>query len=193
MKNTIYHMLIAASLLISGNLFSQEETSSSKQALTIAFDPATTALLGGYEIELGFNSNKSRFTAYYIDGTLPIWYGQAEEFESTSHSAIELSYSRFLNEEQKGFSYGIGVGYFKNFQVEDSLGQTLSKNPARIGIKLAYAWYPFDSFPLYIEPTVTLGTLIGDEDLKFTSGQIFDKNSLMGNGPLFNIGYKFNF
>lgn len=33
---------------------------------------------------------------------------------------------------------------------------------------------------------------IGDEDMNFNSGQSFDKKSFIGNGPLFNVGYKFS-
>lgn len=31
-----------------------------------------------------------------------------------------------------------------------------------------------------------------NEDLNFTSGEVFNKKSFIGNGPLFNVGYKFN-
>jgi len=40
---------------------------------------------------------------------------------------------------------------------------------------------------------MTFGFFLNDEDLNFTSGEVFDKKSFIGNGPLFNVGYKFNF
>ena len=164
-----------------------------QKALTIAFDPLTTVALGGYEVELGINANKTRITASYLSGDLSPWFGQASDFNSGSHSVFEIAYSRFLKEEQKGFSYGLAYAYYTEFKVEDTQGQSLEKKPSRISLKLAYAWFPFKAFPLYLEPSMTFGFMLDDEDLNFTSGEIFDKKSFIGNGPLFNVGYKFNF
>ena len=164
-----------------------------QKAITVAFDPLTTVALGGYEVELGFNLNKNRITASYLSGDLSPWFGQAEDFESTSHSVFEIAYSRFLNKNQKGFSYGLAYAYYTDFTIEDTQGQSLEKNPSKISLKLAYAWFPFKSIPLYLEPMMTFGFLLDDEDLNFTSGEVFDKKSFIGNGPLFNVGYKFNF
>lgn len=164
-----------------------------QKAVTIAFDPLTTVALGGYEVELGFNINKNRITASYLSGDLSPWFGQASDFNSTSHSVIEIAYSRFLKEEQKGLSYGLAYAYYTDFTIEDTQGQSLEKNPSRVSLKLAYAWFPFKSIALYLEPSVTLGFFLDDEDLNFTSGEIFDKKSFIGNGPLFNVGYKFDF
>lgn len=164
-----------------------------QNAVTIAFDPLTTVALGGYEVELGFNSNKNRIAASYLNGVLSPWFGQSADFQSTTHSVIEVSYSRFLNEEQKGLSYGLAYAYYLDFMVENTQGQSLGKNPSRLSLKLAYAWFPFKSFPIYLEPSMTFGFFLDDEDLNFTSGEVFDKKSFIGNGPLFNVGYKFNF
>ena len=164
-----------------------------QQSITVAFDPLTTVALGGYEVEAGFNANKNRITASYLSGDLSPWFGQAEDFKSTSHSVFEIAYSRFLNEEQKGFSYGLAYAYYTDFTIEDTSGQSLEKNPSKISLKLAYAWFPFKSIPLYLEPSMTFGFFLDDEDLNFNSGEVFDKKSFIGNGPLFNVGYKFNF
>ncbi len=77
--------------------------------------------------------------------------------------------------------------------MEDSTGESLSKNPSKLSLKLAYAWFPFKSIPLYLEPSMTFGFMIGDEDLNFASGETFEKTSFIGNGPLFNVGYRFDF
>lgn len=166
---------------------------SAQKSVTIAFDPLTTVALGGYEVEAGFNFNKNRITASYLSGDLSPWFGQAGDFESTSHSVLEIAYSRFLNEEQKGFSYGLAYAYYTDFTVENKQGQSLEKNPSKLSLKLAYAWFPFKSINLYLEPIMTFGFMLNDEDLIFTSGETFDKKSFIGNGPLFNVGYKFNF
>ncbi len=186
MKN-LFKILCVAIITLSGNSIQAQK------AVTVAFDPLTTVALGGYEVELGFNANKNRITASYLSGDLSPWFGQAEEFNSTSHSVFEIAWSRFLNEEQSGLSYGLAYAYYTDFTIEDTAGQTLDKNPSKVSLKLAYAWFPFKSFPIYLEPSMTFGFVIGDEDLSFTSGQIFDKKSIIGNGPLFNVGYKFNF
>ena len=165
-----------------------------QNSVTIAFDPLTTVALGGYEVEAGLNLNKNRITASYLSGSLSPWFGQAADFSDESkHSVLEIAYSRFLNEEQKGFSYGLAYAYFTEFTVENEQGQSLEKNPSKISLKLAYAWFPFKSLNLYLEPIMTFGFMLDDEDLNFTSGEIFDKKSFIGNGPLFNVGYKFNF
>jgi len=168
-------------------------TMQAQKAVTIAVDPLTILALGGYEVELGFNSNKNRITASFLSGDLSPWFGQASDFESGSHSVLEIAYSRFLGKKQKGFSYGLAYAYYVDFEVEDTQGQSLEKNPSRLSLKLAYAWFPFKLFPLYLEPSMTFGFFLNDEDLNFSSGEIFDKKSFIGNGPLFNLGYKFNF
>lgn len=186
MKNLFKLSILILTVLSSLNLKSQN-------AVTIAFDPLTTVALGGYEVELGFNASNNRITASYLSGDLSPWFGQAADFNSTSHSVLEIAYSRFLNNEQKGLSYGLAYAYYSDFIVEDNTGQSIEKNPSKLSLKLAYTWFPFSSFPLYLEPSMTFGFMLNDEDLNFTSGQIFDKKSFIGNGPLFNVGYRFNF
>lgn len=186
MKNyfkTIFLFLIAVG---STNLQAQK-------SVTLAVDPLTIIALGGFEVELGVNINKSRITASYLSGDLSPWFGQAADFSSGIHSVLEVAYSRFLNDQQKGFSYGLAYAYYLDFTVENAQEQTLEKYPSRISAKLAYAWFPFKKFPLYIEPSMTFGFMLDDEDLNFTSGEVFDKKTFIGNGPLFNVGYKFNF
>ena len=186
MKNT-FKLLILFLFAFSGtNLLAQTSA-------TLAFDPLTTVALGGYEVEAGLNFNKNRITASYLSGDLSPWFGQAQDFNSTSHSVFEIAVSRFLNEEQKGLSYGLAYAYFTEFTVANEQGQFLEKNPSKLSLKLAYAWFPFKSINLYLEPIMTFGFMLDDEDLNFTSGEIFDKKSFIGNGPLFNVGYKFNF
>lgn len=187
MKKYIQYLLLFCFILGTVSTFAQK-------SVTIAFDPLTTVALGGYEVEVGFNMNKNRITASYLSGSLSPWFGQGSDFESTSsHSVLEVAYSRFLKEEQKGFSYGLAYAYFTDFTVENAVGQSLGKNPSKITAKLAYAWYPFKSFDLYLEPIMTFGFFLNDEDLTFNSGEVFNKKSFIGNGPLFNVGYKFNF
>jgi len=92
--------------IISGFLFLGIALSSyyvhAQSAVTIAFDPLSVIALGGYEVELGLNSNKNRFTASYLSGDLSPWFGQAGDFSSTSHGVLEVAYSRFLKEGQEG-------------------------------------------------------------------------------------------
>lgn len=175
-------------ILISGSV-----TLQAQKAVTIAFDPLTTVALGGYEVELGFNINKNRITASYLSGDLSPWFGNVDDYNSAKHDVFEVAWSRFLGEDQKGFSYGLAYAYYTDFAVEDAEGQSLTKNPSRLSLKLAYAWFPFESIALYLEPSMTFGFMLSDDDLNFTSGQVFEKKSFIGNGPLFNIGYRFSF
>ena len=187
MKNYLKYSLV---LIFAFGAFNVQ----AQKAVTIAFDPLTTVALGGYEVELGFNANKNRITASYLSGGLSPWFGQAADFsDNSSHSVFEIVISRFLNDEQKGFSYGLAYANYTDFTIEDNLGESLDKNPSKISLKLAYAWFPFKSFALYLEPSMTFGFMLNDEDLNFTSGDVFDKKSFIGNGPLFNVGYKFSF
>lgn len=165
---------------------------SAQKSVTVAFDPLTTVALGGYELELGFNTNNNRITASYLSGDLSPWFGQAADFDIGTHSVLEVAYSRFLKEGQKGFSYGLAYAYYTDFTVGNSASQSLEKNPSRISAKLAYIWFPFKSIGLYLEPSMTFGFFLNDEDLDFASGEVFNKKSFIGNGPLFNLGYKFD-
>ena len=186
MNKLIKYSLLLLFTLGGVNIYAQK-------SVTIAFDPLTTVALGGYEVEAGFNFNKNRITVSHLSGDLSPWFGQAEDFKSTSHGVFEVAYNRFLNDNQKGFSYGLAYAYFTEFSVENTVGQSMEKNPSKLSIKLAYAWYPFKSIGLYLEPIMTFGFMLNDENLNFISGETFEKKSFIGNGPLFNLGYKFNF
>ena len=186
MKN--YLKILVVGILCLSSLELGAQTS-----LTVAFDPLTTVALGGYEVELGFNANSNRFTASYLSGDLSPWFGDVAEYNSAKHEVFELAWSRFVGDNQRGLSYGLAYAYYTDFTVEDAQGQSITKNPSRISLKLAYAWFPFNSIPIYLEPGMTFGFMIGDEDLSFNSGQTFGKKSFIGNGPLFNVGYKFSF
>ncbi len=42
----------------------------------------------------------------------------------------------------------------------------------KASLKLAFAWFTFNSISLYLQPIMRIGLLMGDEDLNFASGQI---------------------
>lgn len=180
-KNTILVIIVLSSIGVQA-----------QKAVTIAFDPLTTVALGGYEVELGVNLNKNRITAAYLSGNLSPWFGDVTEYASAKHDVLEIAWSRFLGDNQKGLTYGLAYAYYTDFTVANGQGESLTKNPSRVSLKLAYAWFPFKSIPLYLEPGMTFGFMIGDEDMSFSSGQTFGKKSFIGNGPLFNVGYKIN-
>lgn len=186
MKN-YYKFLFILLLALANNSISAQKS------ITVAFDPLTTVALGGYEIEAGLNLNKNRITASFLSGDLSPWFGDVTEYNSTNHDVFEVAWSRFVNDDHSGLNYGIAYAYYIDFTIEDTQGQRLTKHPSKVSLKLAYAWFPFNSIPLYLEPSMTFGFMIDDEELNFTSGQTFNKKSFIGNGPLFNIGYKFIF
>lgn len=183
MKNAVLLILLAFAAV----------KANSQNSLTLGVDPLTITMLNGFEVEGAYSFNKNRVAVSYLAGDLPPWFGQMEDFKSSSHSVIDLGFSRWLSEEQKGFSYGISYVYFNEFEVENELGQKLNKNPSKVSLRLSYAWFPFEKVNIFVEPIMNFGFMIGDEDLTFDSGEVFDKVSLIGNGPVLNIGYKFNF
>lgn len=162
-----------------------------QQSFTIATDPLSLAL-SGYEFEAAYSFDKNRVSVSYLGGELTPWFGQAGDFKETSQGVLDIAYSRWLGDEQKGFSYGLAYTYFTSFKVENNDGETLEKNPSKVSLRLTYAWFPFKKINLFLEPTMSFGFMIGDEDLNFATGEKFDKKSFIGNGPIFNIGYKFN-
>lgn len=135
---------------------------------------------------------KNRITADYLTGGLSPWYNQADDFKNTNSEILSIAYNRWLNSEQKGFNFGINFSVFSKFEVENNACETLTKNPANISLRLAYAWFPFKKINLFVEPTVYLGFMIRDQDLNFASGETFEKKTFIGHGPLLNVGYKFN-
>ncbi len=163
-----------------------------QKSITIATDPLTIPALNGFQIEGGFSFGKNRITADYLTGELSPWYSKADDFKGTDSEILSLAYNRWLNNEQKGFNYGINFSFFSKFEVENNAGETLDKHPASISLRLAYAWYPFKNINLFIEPAMTFGFMILDEDLNFSNGETFKKKTFIGHGPLLNIGYKFN-
>ncbi len=185
MTNSLKYLIVVTIVLSSLKMEAQK-------ALTVAFDPLTTVALGGYEVELGINLNKNRITASYLSGDLSPWFGDVTEYNSANHDVLEFAWSRFVSDNHRGVTYGLAYAYYTDFSVEDEQGESISKNPSRISLKLSYAWFPFKSIPLYLEPVMTFGFMIGDEDIDFSSGQTFEKKSFIGNGPLFNVGYKFD-
>lgn len=186
MKQT-FKISIAVMLLI----FSSHSLHAQK-SLTLGTDPLTVVALRGFELEGGFSFAKNRITASYLQGALTPWYGQAADFKETSHSVVELGYSRWFNEEQKGLNIGLALTQFTSFRVENELGEALGKRPTKVGVRLAYAWFPFEKVNVFVEPIVTLGFMVRDKDLNFASGEIFEAKSFIGNGPVLNVGYKFN-
>lgn len=164
-----------------------------QKSFTLSTDPLTVVALGGFEVEAGLSFKKNRITTSYLQGDLTPWYSQAGDFKSTSHRVIEFGYGRWLKEEQKGFNYGLAFTQFTEFKVENEAGESLEKHPTKLGVRLAYAWFPIKKIDLFIEPVMTFGVMLRDKDLDFASGETFDKKLFIGNGPVVNVGYKFSF
>ena len=185
------HLLIIITSIV---LISSIQAQNTENSVTIGIDPLVIGVLGGFEVEAGYNFGKNRVAFEYLGAELPaVWNSQIDDFEEVSANIYELSYSRFLKEGQKGFHYGIAFSLFSNFEVEMETGQTLSKDISKLGIRLGYMWFPFKKANFFVEPLFNLGIYLDDEDLDFGNNVIFDKKTFAGSGPVIHLGYKFTF
>lgn len=166
------------------------------QSLTIGADPFGLAV-SGYEIELGVNFGKNRISASISQIAPPsMYYPQNDKFE-IKRSYFDVFYARFLNEEQRGFNYGVSFGYFYDEEVtrkDTTLVQ--SKDYFRAGIKLGYYWYPFKNKEnalkgFFIEPAFNIGFALNDYDVEFPD-ETFKASLMKVSGPIFHFGYKFD-
>lgn len=176
-------------LLYHTTLQAQNNTNS----FTIGIDPLVIAALGGVEVELGYNFGKNRVGLEFLGAELPpVWDSQIADFSSVSANIYELSYSRFLNDRQTGFHYGLAYSLFSNYTVENEAGESLSKNVSKIGVRLGYMWFPFKKANFFIEPLFNFGVYLGNEELNFTNGSVFEAGIFAGSGPVLHLGWKFD-
>ena len=161
-------------------------------SLTVGIDPLVIAILNGFEIEGGIQFGKNRIAVEYLGAELPAaWNGQIDDFETVSADIFEIAYSRFLNDQQKGFHYGIAYSLFSNYTVETEAGASLDKNISKLGIRLGYMWFPFKNTGFFIESLFNFGFYLDDVDLDFGNGVIFNQRSFAGSGPVIHFGYRF--
>lgn len=164
-----------------------------EQSITIGFDPLVIGVLNGFEVEATYNFGKNRIAIEYLGAELPaVWNSQIDDFEKVSADIIEVAYSRFIRDDQRGFHYGLAFSQFSNFEVEDAAGRTLSKDISKLGIRLGYVWFPFKKAGFFVEPLFNLGFYLNDEDLDFGNDVIFEKVSFAGSGPVIHLGWSFN-
>lgn len=162
-------------------------------SLTLGIDPLVIGVLNGFEIEAGYNFGKNRVAFEYLGAEIPsVYNSQIDDFEKVSANIFEIAFSRFLNNGQKGFHYGLAYSFFSNYEVETENGQTLSKDISKLGIRLGYMWFPFKKANFFIEPVFNFGVYLNDEDLEFENNAVFDKQTFAGSGPVIHLGYKFN-
>ena len=183
MKNTFQIILLS---LLTLPLFAQN-------SLTVGVDLLVPTSLGGFEAEAGYNFGKNRIAFEFLGSELPaVWNSQIDDFEKVSVDIYEVAFSRFINDRQKGFHYGLAYSFLSDFTVEDADGATRSKDISKLGVRLGYMWFPFKKVGFFIEPLFNFGFFLDDENLDFGNGEIFDEKSFNGSGPVIHFGWKFN-
>lgn len=191
MKTKRLLLTALASILITTGIAAQSENTS----FTIATDPFSPTL-GGYDFELGYNFGKNRIAASISAIEVPEFYNsQSDDFE-VERSYFDIYYTRFLNDQQTGFHYGVSFGYIYDTQItEIETGLVGEKDFWRAGLRVGYFWEPFKNNDtglknLFVEPTFNFGFALNDEDLSIGTDQ-FDASIMKISGPLFHIGFKF--
>lgn len=197
MKYQIFTLSICLLIFTSGysqEVVDEQESNNSFTVSTEIFSPA----LGGFIGEVGYNFGKNR-----IQGTIsfvsevPVFYNPQSDIFSPSRNYFDLAYTRFIKEDQRGFHYGVDVGYiFDETVTEIDTDLEGTKDYWRIGARLGYFWYPFFQKDnalkgLYLEPAIQIGLALGEQDVVFPTGNTFEASPLKISGPLFHLGYKF--
>ena len=189
----IFKMKKISILLLFALTLTIVQAQDTQNSFTVGIDPLVIGVLSGFEVEAGYNFGKNRVTVEYLVADVPaVWESQIDDFESVSADIFELSYSRFLNDKQKGFHYGIAYSLFSNYTVTNEAGQSLDKNISKIGIRLGYMWFPFKKANFFIEPLFNFGLFLGNEELNFDDGSVFEAGSFAGSGPVIHLGWKFD-
>ncbi len=171
----------------------QEKTEAS---FTISTE-ITSPILGGFVADLGYNFGKNRIsTNFSFLPEIPFFYNpQSDEFTANRYY-IDVFYTRFLNDSQDGFHYGVGLGYV--FDETVNLIDTDLEAPKdywKTGVRLGYLWHPFKKKKsilsnFFLEPAFYLGFALNEKDVTLAN-KTFNASPIKLSGPLFNLGYKF--
>ena len=181
--------VILLMVLSNPQLYAQENNTS----FTVGIDPLVVSVLGGFEIEAGYNWGKNRIAVEFLGAELPsAWNSQIGDGEEVSTAIYEIGYSRFLKDGHSGFHYGLAFSLFSNYEVEDASGQVLDKDITKLGVRLGYIWHPFKDSGFFVEPLFNLGIYLNDEDLDFGNNVVFDEAVFAGSGPVLHLGWRFN-
>ena len=173
-KHYLFNLIIIWSLSFSA-LMGQDNRS-----ITIGIDPLVIGVLNGFEVEAGYNFDKNRVTIEYLGAELPsVWNSQIDDFEQVSADIFEVGYSRLYQGGVKRISLWCCLFLFFKFEVQTAAGQTLTKDISKIGIRLGYLWFPFKNANFFVEPLFNFGIYLGDEDLDFGNGTVFEESTLL--------------
>lgn len=194
-------VLFFASFLLFWNasfLSAQEVESAPQNSFSISVE-ILAPILGGFIAEGGYNFGKNRLAASWSTVGVPEFYNSQSDLFTPTRQYIDLFYTRFINDEQTGFHYGLSFGYIYQEKVEQvSTGLEREKDYFRGGIRLGYFWNPWrkkDTWAkgLFVEPGMNIAFAFNDKDLVFpgTTDNTFAADIPKITGPLLNLGYKF--
>ena len=193
MKNFRIIVLAVIMVQFSTRAIAQAEPNNN---LTISAEILAPVLGGGIG-EVGYNFGYNRIAASisFLPEIPKFYNAQSDDF-TASRNYVDLFYTRFLNENQTGFHYGVSVGYI--FDETINLIETDyegTKDYFRAGLRAGYFWHPFKNLEngwsgLFIEPAINIGFALNEPNVVF-GDQIFEASALKISGPLFHLGYKF--
>lgn len=182
----------AIALTVTAAVASAQNTEQSFTIATEMFSPA----LAGFIVEGGCNLGKNRIAISYSQIEVPEFYNSQSNLFTVSRDYVDVFYTRFLKDDQRGFHYGLSLGYILNEQATeirtDFQGE---KDYIRAGLRFGYFWQPFVEKEnalkgLFLEPAINIGFALSDQNIVFPS-TTFESSILKISGPLFHLGYKF--
>jgi hypothetical protein len=191
-----FFIAVLAGLLFINTANAQEEESPARNSFTFANDLVSWAF-GGYDFELGYNFGKNRVALTFNGLEVPDFYSSDEDYTVDYHY-FGATYSRFINDYQKGFNYGVSFGYVYTENVErDNSDDEEEHDYWKAGVRLGYYWMPFASQVtaikgVYIEPAINVGMSFNEGALALDKSTSYDGSSdLKIFGPMLHVGYKF--
>ena len=175
----------------------------SQISYTLATD-ANSYVNSGYSLEGGLNYKKMRFSMAINQLEIPEYINFDYETFTEYRKSLDFTITRFLNEDQNGFHFGIRTSYVideeTNWLDTTSAGinnslTALNDSYLNVGVTMGYFWFPFKNSEkaikgLFIEPTVGLIYHINKDDL-LINNQIIEQKPVSIDVPRLNIGWKF--
>ena len=173
----------------------------SQTSFTLSGD-ATPLFLKGYALEGGINLKKTRYSFAINQLELPSFVNPDYDSINKFRKSVIISASRFLNDKQTGFHYGLSFGIVNNEKLTllDSLGNpnptipTFDDSYLKVGINVGYFIFPFFKAEnalkgIYIEPRIGISYAINKDDI-LLGASLIAKKPFAIEVPTLNIGYR---
>lgn len=195
-----FFIAVLAGLLFINTANAQEEESPAMNSFTFSND-LVSWWFGGYDFEFGYNFGKNRVALTFNGLEVPDSYSSQDGYTVDYHY-FGATYSRFINNYQRGFNYGVSFGYVYTENVErDNSSDEEEHDYWKAGLRLGYYWMPFAKQVtpikgIYIEPAINVGVSFNEGGLNVgqSYGTVYNydgSDDLKIFGPMLHVGYKF--